>query len=130
MTERDNIGTDEDDSAGEEDAGIARARAAKHGSPFLNTEQAAAYLGLSARKLQYMRSRCTGPRYRLHSRFVRYHIDDLIFWSRSTAPATEGDDNTPSDRAIGTTNAVPKAPNDAPNVKPDANGRRADGDDG
>lgn len=53
--------------------GIDRARAAKQGSPFLNTEQAAAYLGMSARKLQYMRSRCTGPRYRLHSRFVRYH---------------------------------------------------------
>ena len=65
---------------------IARARAAKHGSPFLNTEQAAAYLGLSPRKLQYMRSRGTGPRYRLHSRRIRYHIDDLIFWSRSTSP--------------------------------------------
>jgi hypothetical protein len=69
--------------------GIDRARAAKQGSPFLNTEQAAAYLGMSARKLQYMRSRCTGPRYRLHSRFVRYHIDDLIFWSRSTSPASD-----------------------------------------
>ncbi len=65
---------------------IARARAAKQGSPFLNTEQAAAYLGLSPRQLQYMRAQCTGPRYRLHSRFVRYHVDDLAFWSRSTAP--------------------------------------------
>lgn len=65
---------------------IARARRAKQGSPFLNTEQAAEYLGLSARKLQYMRACCTGPRYRLHSRFIRYHIDDLIVWSRSTSP--------------------------------------------
>lgn len=70
----------------EQDDEIMRARAAKHGSPFLNTEQAAAYLGLCPRKLQYMRSRCTGPRYRLHSRFIRYHIDDLVIWSRSTAP--------------------------------------------
>lgn len=70
---------------------IARARAAKHGSPFLNTEQAAAYLGLCPRKLQYMRSRCTGPRYRLHSRFIRYHIDDLVIWSRSTSPARDPD---------------------------------------
>lgn len=69
-----------------DDDEIARAQAAKRGTPFLNTEQAASYLGVSARKLQYMRSRCTGPRYRLHSRFVRYHIDDLIFWSRSTSP--------------------------------------------
>lgn len=73
----------------EEDDEIARARAAKHGSPFLNTEQAAAYLGLCPRKLQYMRSRCTGPRYRLHSRFIRYHIDDLVIWSRSTSPAAD-----------------------------------------
>lgn len=65
---------------------IARARLAKQGSPFLNTEQAAAYLGLSPRKLQYMRSQCVGPRYRLHSRFIRYHVDDLVIWSRSTAP--------------------------------------------
>lgn len=73
-----------------EDDEIARARRAKQGSPFLNTEQAAEYLGLSARKLQYLRSRSLGPRYRLHSRFVRYHIDDLIVWSRSTAPVATG----------------------------------------
>ena len=70
----------------EKDDENARARAARHGCPFLNTEQAAAYLGLSPRKLQIMRSRGTGPRYRLHSRLIRYHVDDLIFWSRSTSP--------------------------------------------
>lgn len=73
----------------EQDDEIVRARTARHGSPFLNTEQAAAYLGLCPRKLQYMRSRCTGPRYRLHSRFIRYHIDDLVIWSRSTSPADD-----------------------------------------
>lgn len=69
---------------------IARARQATRGNPFLNTHQAAAYLGLSVRKLEYMRTRCVGPRYRLHSRFVRYHIDDLILWSRSTSPELDG----------------------------------------
>jgi hypothetical protein len=68
-----------------DDDEIARARAAKKGSPFLNTEQAAAYLGIGARKLQYMRGHGEGPRFRRHTRYVRYHVDDLIEWSRSTA---------------------------------------------
>jgi len=61
---------------------IGRAQRAKKGSPFLNTEQAAFYLGLSARTLQQMRSIGQGPRVRRHCRFVRYHIDDLDSWSR------------------------------------------------
>ena len=60
---------------------IARAARAKKGSPFLNTEQAAFYLGLSARKLQQMRRTDTGPGFRRHGRYVRYHIDDLDCWS-------------------------------------------------
>jgi len=64
------------------DDDIARAARAKKGSPFLNTEQAGFYLGLSARKLQAMRSKGGGPRFRRHSRYVRYHIDDLDQWSR------------------------------------------------
>lgn len=63
------------------DDDIARAARAKKGSPFLSTEQAAFYLGLSARKLQQMRSAGQGPSYRRHSRYVRYHIDDLDAWS-------------------------------------------------
>ena len=85
----------------EQDDEIIRARAAKHGSPFLNTEQAAAYLGLCPRKLQYMRSRCTGPRYRLHSRFIRYHIDDLVIWSRSTAPEASSPKGGPGETETG-----------------------------
>lgn len=69
----------------ENDDEIARARAAKKGTPFLNTEQAGAYLGLSPRKLQYMRGQGEGPPFRRHGRYVRYHIDDLIDWSRGTA---------------------------------------------
>jgi hypothetical protein len=64
------------------DDDIARAARAKKGSPFLSTEQAAFYLGLSARKLQQMRAAPGGPRFRRHSRYVRYHIDDLDIWSR------------------------------------------------
>ena len=64
---------------------VARAGRAKKGTPFLSTEQAAFYLGLSARKMQQMRASGTGPPFRRHSRFVRYHIDDLNSWSSATA---------------------------------------------
>ena len=63
---------------------IARAASAKKGSPFLSTEQAAFYLGLSARKLQQMCAAGTGPAFRRHSRYVRYHIDDLDEWSKGS----------------------------------------------
>ena len=63
------------------DDDIARAERAKKGSPFLSTEQAAFYLGLSARTLQVMRASGGGPPFRRHSRHVRYHIDDLDSWS-------------------------------------------------
>ena len=64
------------------DDDIARAARAKKGSPFLSTEQAAFYLGLSARKLQQMRAAGMGPSFRRHSRYIRYHIDDLDAWSK------------------------------------------------
>ena len=60
---------------------IDRAAKAKKGSPFLSTEQAAFYLGLSPRRMQQMRASACGPEFRRHSRFVRYHIDDLDAWS-------------------------------------------------
>lgn len=61
---------------------ITRANRAKRGSPFLNTDQAAAYLKLSGRLLKRLRSQGMGPLFRRHSRFVQYHIDDLDAWSR------------------------------------------------
>ncbi|QXT34393.1 helix-turn-helix domain-containing protein [Sphingomonas sanguinis] len=64
---------------------IARANRARRGSPFLNTDQAAAYLKLSARQLKRLRRAGKGPVYRRHSRFVQYHIDDLDGWSRDHA---------------------------------------------
>lgn len=60
---------------------LSRAQYAKKGSPFLNTAQAAFYIGLSARTLEKMRVDGIGPRYRRHGRHVRYHIDDLDVWS-------------------------------------------------
>jgi hypothetical protein len=64
---------------------IQRATSARRGSPFLNTEQAAAYLALSSRQLKRMRVRGTGPVFRRHSRYVQYHIDDLDAWSRENS---------------------------------------------
>jgi hypothetical protein len=66
---------------------IARAQRAKKGSPFLSTEQAAFYLGLSARKLQAMRRDGAGPGFRRHCRYIRYHIDDLDSWSGASGAA-------------------------------------------
>jgi len=65
----------------------ARAELARRGSPYLSPEQAAFYLSLSPRTLQEYRSAGTGPRYRRHSRHIRYHIDDLDAWSRSVGAA-------------------------------------------
>jgi predicted DNA-binding transcriptional regulator AlpA len=67
----------------EEDA-IRRAARARKGSPFLNTAQAAHYIGLAERTLETMRTEGTGPRFRRHGRFVRYHIDDLDAWSEGS----------------------------------------------
>lgn len=55
----------------------------------LDTEQAAHYLGISARTLEGLRkkrkgeSAPRGPRFsRLSPKCVRYHIDDLRAWAR------------------------------------------------
>ena len=63
-----------------------RAAKAKEGSPFLNTAEAAFYVGLSSRTLEKMRTEHRGPRWREHGRYIRYHIDDLDEWSRGEQP--------------------------------------------
>ena len=63
------------------DDAAARAARGKQVSPFLNTAQAAFYIGLSKRTLEKMRVTGAGPIYRKHGRYVRYHIDDLNAWS-------------------------------------------------
>jgi hypothetical protein len=67
------------------DDDIQRAERAKHGSPYLNTDQAAHYLGVSKRFLQKLRTAGNGPVHRRHSRIVQYHIDDLDAWSQTRA---------------------------------------------
>lgn len=67
------------------DDDIERATRAKRGSPFLNTDQAAAYLKISSRLLKRLRVQGKGPLFRRHCRFVQYHIDDLEAWSREHA---------------------------------------------
>jgi excisionase family DNA binding protein len=69
---------------------VGRAASARKGTPFLSTEQAAFYLGLSARTLQRLRGQGRGPRYRRHTRYVRYHIEDLDNWSKGvTSPESD-----------------------------------------
>ena len=70
---------------------IQRAANARKGSPFLNTDQAAFYVGLSRRTLEKMRTTGDGPRFRKHGRYVRYHIDDLDAWSRGRGQASTSD---------------------------------------
>ncbi len=74
------------------DDDAARAARAKKGSPFLNTDQAAYYIGLSSRTLEKMRSSGRGPKFRRHGRHIRYHIADLDDWSdaRSGDAASAG----------------------------------------
>ncbi|GLS32440.1 Helix-turn-helix domain-containing protein [Mesorhizobium albiziae] len=69
-----------------------RAARAKRGSPFLNTAQAAFYIGLSQRTLEKMRLTGGGPKFRKHGRYVRYHIDELDDWSKGRSQ-----DSTPED---------------------------------
>jgi hypothetical protein len=70
---------------------IARAAKAKKGCPFLNTDQAAFYIGLSRRTLEKMRTHGGGPRFRKHGRYVRYHIVDLDAWSEGESKRTTTD---------------------------------------
>lgn len=78
-------------NANDNDDPIKRAALARKGSPFLNTAQAAFYIGIKERTLEEMRRAGRGPFWRLHARFIRYHIDDLDAWSRSN-----GHDPNPS----------------------------------
>ena len=75
----------------------ALAAQAKKGSPFLNTDQAAFYVGLSRRTLEKMRREHRGPPFRKHGRYVRYHIAELNDWSKASGP--ESAEQGPDDHA-------------------------------
>lgn len=59
-------------------------------SPWLNTDEAAGYLGNSPKTLAIWRCQGQGPRYHiLNRRLVRYHVDDLdafVFGNDGHAP--------------------------------------------
>ena len=62
-------------------------------SPWLNTEEAARYCGLTKRGMEDLRYADEGPRYvRAGHRIVRYHIDWLDDWlkSKEVRPETKG----------------------------------------
>ncbi|SRR6266568_6023824 len=50
-------------------------------SPFLSTEEAGVYLGLSPRTLERLRFEGRGPAYRKHGRIVVYRREALNAWS-------------------------------------------------
>lgn len=75
---------------------IAQAAQAKRGCPFLNTEQAAFYIGIGSRTLATMRSSGAGPVFRKHGRNIRYHVADVIAWSKAHAYAPAGRPNNAS----------------------------------
>jgi hypothetical protein len=66
-----------------------RANIARRGSPYLNTPQAAHFLSLSTRTLEKFRATGKGPKWRRHTHFVQYHVDDLIAWSEGRARSLE-----------------------------------------
>ncbi|WP_315833499.1 helix-turn-helix domain-containing protein [Bradyrhizobium prioriisuperbiae] len=59
--------------------------------PFLNTKEAAAWLRLSKNTLEKMRVNGTGPDYRKHGRYVRYHEKDLEAWSEASKRRSTSD---------------------------------------
>lgn len=62
--------------------------ASRKGSPFLNTAQAAHYLGLSRKTLEKLRVIGGGPLFRRHGHHIVYHIDNLDTWSEERAHHT------------------------------------------
>jgi len=61
-------------------------------SPWLNTDEAAKYLGNSPKSLAIWRSQGKGPKYHILSqRLVRYHIGDLDAYVRGE-PASNTND--------------------------------------
>jgi excisionase family DNA binding protein len=54
-------------------------------SPFLSTEEAGVYLGLSPRTLERLRFEGRGPAYRKHGRIVVYKREALDAWSEVSA---------------------------------------------
>ena len=61
--------------------------------PFLNTVEAASWLRLTKNTLEKMRVNGSGPAYRKHGRYVRYHIEDLVEYSQANKRRSTSDAN-------------------------------------
>lgn len=61
-----------------------------HSSPYLNTQQAAHFLGIGWRKLMRLRVDGAGPMHRRHGRLILYHVGDLERWSQSQGSDARG----------------------------------------
>jgi hypothetical protein len=59
--------------------------------PFLTTDRAGEYLGLSPKTLEKLRVTGGGPRFRKHGRRVVYRLDDLDAWSDGKARISTSD---------------------------------------
>ncbi len=59
-----------------------RVRAPVIDSPFLSTDETAAYLRISVRALEHYRMNGGGPRYRKHGNKVVYPLENLDVWSK------------------------------------------------
>jgi excisionase family DNA binding protein len=60
--------------------------------PFLTTKEAAVWLGLTRNTLEKWRVKGSGPPYRKHGRYVRYHRQDLIAWSEARRRRSTSDE--------------------------------------
>ena len=70
---------------------MAEGKAKEPEPPFLNTAEAAAWLRLTKNTLEKMRVQGTGPLYRKHGRYVRYHIEDLVDYSQASKRSSTSD---------------------------------------
>lgn len=61
------------------------------GSPYLDTSDAARYLGLARKTLEKLRVVGGGPEFRKHGRYVRYALHELDRWSNGRARRTTSD---------------------------------------
>jgi hypothetical protein len=71
---------------------MAEGKAKEPEPPFLNTAEAAAWLRLTKNTLDKMRVQGTGPLYRKHGRYVRYHIEDLVDYSQASKRRSTSDE--------------------------------------
>ena len=64
-------------------------------TPYMDTRQAAAYLGLSRRSLEKWRLNGSGPTFRRFGRRRLYHLADLDAWAAARKARSTSDPGQP-----------------------------------